>query len=198
MSDVPVDIGDLLDTFLEVVPTVVIAIATIVIGYVLAYVAGQAVRSVLSGVGTDRSAGLSGLKPSVIAGKITQALIFAIVAILAIQIMADGGAFGGLDFIRDYGIRFVLGVVIMFCGAFLADMASTALARWLRGGVCLPEETDPTRDLVFLGLITAVVLMGLGIMLLDSLPVLMIYLAFLVIGVAVILLGSRRRLCRSV
>ncbi len=198
MSDVPVSIGDLLDTFLEVVPTVVTAIATIIIGYVLAYVAGQAVQSVFSGVGADRPAGLSELKPSVIAGKITQALIFAIVAILAIQIMADGGTFVGLSFIRDYGIRFVLGIVIMFCGAFLADMASAALARWLHGGVCVSEETDPTRDLVFLGLITAVVLMGLGIMLLDSLPVLMIYLAFLVIGVAVILLGSRRRLCRSV
>lgn len=197
MPDVPADIGDLMDIFLDVVPTVVTAIATIIIGYVLAYVAGQAVRSVFSGIGSDRPAGLSGLKPSVIAGKITQALLFAIVAILAIQIMADGGAFLGLDFIKDYGIRFVLGIAIMFCGAFLADLTSSALARWLHGGVCLSTETDPTRDLVFLGLITAVVLMGLGIMLLDSLPVMMIYLAFLAIGVAVILLGSRRRLCRT-
>ena len=85
----------------------------------------------------------------------------------------------------------------MFCGAFLADLASATLARWLRGGVCLPEETDPTRDLVFLGLITAVVLMGMGITLLDSLPVLIIYLAFLAIGSAVILLGWRRKLCRA-
>ncbi len=196
MADVPAQIDDLLETFLEVVPTVVTAIATIIIGYILAYVAGQAVRSVFSGIGEDRPIGLSGLRPSVIAGKITQALFFAFVAILAIQIMSDGGAFKGLSFIRNYGIRFVLGIVIMFCGAFLADLASAALARWLHGGVCLPEETDPTRDLVFLGLITAVVLMGLGIMLLDSLPVLVVYLAFLVIGVVVILLGSRRRLCR--
>lgn len=197
MTDVPVIIGDLLGNFLDIVPTVVTAIATIIIGYVLAYVTGQAVQSVFSGIGADRPTGLSGLKPSVMAGKIAQALVFAFVTILAIQIMSDGGAFAGFSFIGDYGVRFVLGITILFCGAFLADLASATLARWLRGGVCLPEETDPTRDLVFLGLITAVVLMGMGITLLDSLPVLIIYLAFLAIGSAVILLGWRRRLCRA-
>jgi hypothetical protein len=199
MADLPGDLGVFLDTFLETVSSIMMALLTLIIGYILAYVAGEMVREVCCRIGRDRPAGISGLKPSVIAGKIAKALVFAFAAILAIGMLVDDGWFGeGRPFIEETGIRLVLGLLIMFIGAFLADVASSVVARWLHGGACISEETDPTKDLVFLGLIVSVVLVGLGIMLMDSPAVLLIYLAFLIIGVALILMETRHKMCRKI
>ncbi len=199
MADIPVEIDAWLDIILDTVPSIILAVVTLIIGYILAYVAGEMVREVFCRIGHDRAAGISGLKPSVMAGKIAKALVFAIAAILAIQLLAEAELFGdGQAAVEAYGIRFILGLLIMFVGAFLADITSSVVARWLHGGVCSSEETDPTRELVFLGLIVSVVLVGLGIMLVDSLVVLLMFLAFLVIGVILILAETRRKMCRKV
>lgn len=184
-----------LDTLLEVVSAAILAMATIIIGYVLGYVAGQAVREAMSGMRRDRPTRLYGLRPSVIAGKITKASVFAIMTIVAIRTMAEGGEFLGLSFLWG---RSLLGVIMVFIGAFMSDLASVALAGWVRGGACLPEDTDPTRELIFLGLMIAVVLAGLGVLLLESLLALIIYSSLLVGAVVSTLLASRRRMCRGV
>ena len=187
------------DILLDAVPTIILAMVTLIIGYILAYAVGEMVREICCRIGRDRATGISGLKPSVMAGKTAKALVFAIAAVMAIQMLADGGLFGdGPAMVEDHGVRFIIGLLIMFVGAFLADIASSAVARWLRRGACTPEETDPTRDLVFLGLIVLVVLVGLGIMLVDSVMVLLMFLAFLVIGVVLILLETRRKMRRKV
>lgn len=195
MADFPGEIGAWLDILLDTIPTIIIAIVTLIIGFILAYVAGEMVREVFGRIGRDRATGRSGPKHSVMAGKIAKALVFAVVAISAIQLLAELGPFGEWQAtVENYGIRFVLGLLVMFVGAFLSDIASPTLACWLHGGACISEETDPTRELVFLGLIVSVVLVGLGIMIVDSLAVLMIFLATLVIGVTLVLLESRRRM----
>jgi len=187
------------DILLDTVPSILLAIVTLIIGYILAYVAGEMVREVFGRFGKDTETGGSAPRPSVMAGKIAKALVFAIAAILAIQTLAQGRLFGdGQAVVDDYGVRFILGLMIMFVGALLSDLASSAVAHWLHGGVCSSEETDPTRELVYMGLIVSVVLIGLGIMLVDSMALLLIFLAFLVIGVVLILMGTRRRICRKV
>lgn len=199
MADVPGDLDAWLDYIVDAVPIVLMAIVTLIIGYILAYVAGELVREIFCRAGRDRPVGISGLKPSVAAGKMAKALVFAFAAILAIQMLANGGVFGdGRPLIEDYSVRMVLGLLTMFVGAFLADIASATVARWLHGGACVSEDTDPTRELVFLGLIVSVVLVGLGMMLLDNLTVLLMFLAFLVIGVVLILWEARRKMCRKV
>ncbi len=195
MADVPGEIGAWLDILLDTIPTIIIATATLIIGVILAYVAGEMVREVCCRIGRDRATGRSGPKHSVMAGKIAKALVFAVAAILAIQLLAELGPFGEWQAtVENYGIRFILGLLIMFVGAFLSDVASPTLACWLHWGACISGETDPTRELVFLGLTVSVVLVGLGIMFVDSPAVLMIFLAFLVIGVTLVLLESRRRM----
>lgn len=197
MTDAPIDAGAWLDLVLEVAPTLVLAVSTLIVGYILAYVAGEIVRGTFSRIGKDEVAGTSGLRTSVVAGKITKALVFAIGAVLAFDTLSDLDVFSGEgDRFLDYGARLVVGLLIMFVGGFLADLASAAVARWLHGGSCVTEETDPTRDLVFLGLITSVVLMGLGVMLLDSPAVMLMFLAFLAIGVVLISFEARRKICR--
>ncbi len=199
MADIPVEIDAWLDIILDTVPPIIMAVVTLIIGYILAYVAGEMVRELFSRIGRDRVTGKSGLKPSVVAGKIAKALVFAIAAILAIQLLAEAELFGDRQAAFEaYGIRFVLGLLIMFVGAFLSDITSSAVAQWLHGGVCSSEETDPTKELVFLGLIVSVVLVGLGIMLVDSIVVLLMFLAFLIIGVILILAETRRKMCRMV
>jgi len=199
MEGIPGEIGAWLDILLETVPTILIAIATLIIGYILAYVAGQMVREICCHFSGGRPTDIPGPRSSVIAGKIAKAMVFAIAAIISIQMVTDGGLFrDGEALVEDYAVRMVLGLLTMFVGAFLADIASSSIARWLRGGICLPEETDPPRDLVFLGLLVSVVLVGLGIMLLNNLVALLVFLAVLVIGVLTILLETRRKMCRKV
>ncbi|MHC1679947.1 MAG: hypothetical protein AB9860_01685 [Methanomassiliicoccales archaeon] len=196
------DIGDTdtwMDILLDTVPSILLALVTLIIGYILAYVAGEMVKEVFSRIGQDRETESPGSRPSVMAGKIAKALVFAIAAILAIQTLAQDELFGdGQAAVEDYGVRFFLGLMIMFVGAFLSDIASSTVARWLHGGVCSSEETDPTKELVFLGFLASVVLVGLGIVLVNSLAVLLIFLAFLIIGVVLILMESRRKICRKV
>jgi hypothetical protein len=199
MADVPGEIGVLEDILLDAVPTIILAMVTLIIGYILAYVVGEMVREICCRNGRDRATGMSGLKPSVVAGKIAKALVFAVAAILAIQMLADGGLFGNERvMVENYGIRVVLGLLIIFVGAFVADVVSSAVARWLRRGARVPEDTDPTRELVFLGLIISVMLVGLGVVLIDSLVVLLMFVAFLAIGVVLILLEARRKMWRKI
>jgi len=199
VAEIPVEIDAWREIILDTVPSILLALVTIIIGYILAYVAGEMVMELFSRIGRDRAMGISGLKPSVMAGKVAKAFVFAITAILAIQLLAEDELFGdGQAAIEAYGLRFVLGLLIMFVGAFLSDITSSVVANWLHGGVCSSEETDPTRELVFLGLIVSVVLVGLGIMLVNSLVVLLMFLAFLVIGVMLILAETRRKICRKV
>ncbi|NLX47400.1 MAG: hypothetical protein GXY70_04435 [Euryarchaeota archaeon] len=193
--DVPEEIEVLLDALLKTVPTILLSVVALIIGYILAYVAGDLVRRAFKRTWQDRPVGMSGLNLSVVAGKFAKALVFALAAILAIHILANGGAFGNQRvMVEDYGTRAVLAVLVMFVGAFVADMVSSTVALWLRRGASLPEEIDPTRDLVFLGLIVSVVLVGLGIVFMDNLAVLLMFLAFLAIGVLVILIETRRKM----
>lgn len=199
MADIPMEIDVWADIITDTVPSIILAVVTLIIGYILAYVAGEMVTELFSRIGRDRVTGRSTMKPSVMAGKIAKAMVFAVAAILAIQLLAEGQLFGdGQAAFEAYGTRFILGLLIMFVGAFLADITSSAVARWLHGGVCGPEETDPTKELVFLGLIVSIVLVGLGIMLVDSLLVLLMFLAFLVVGVILILAETRRKICRKI
>lgn len=189
--------GTWMDILFDTVPSILLAIVTLIIGYILAYVAGEMVREVFCRIGQDRETGGPAPRPSIMAGKIAKALVFAIAAILAIQTLAQGRLFGdGQAAVDDYGVRFILGLMIMFVGALLSDLASSAVAHWLHCGVCSSEETDPTRELVYIGLIVSVVLVGLGIMLVDSLVWLLMFNALLMIGVTLILLRFRRKMRR--
>jgi len=198
LADVPGEFGAWLDILLDTVPNVIIAIATLIIGFILAYVAGELVREVCCHFGRDRAVGISGSKVSMVAGKIAKALVFAISAVFAIDVLVDSGLFGdGGPLVENYAIRLVVGLLVMFVGAFLADLTAATVAKWLHGGSCELKETDPTRELVFLGIIVSVVMMGLGIMTVDSPAVLLIFLAFLVIGALMIFLQTRRKICRK-
>jgi hypothetical protein len=199
MADVPGEIGVLEDILLDAVPTIILAMVTLIIGYILAYVVGEMVRNICCRIGRDHSTGISGHKHSVMAGKIAKAMVFAIAAVMAIHMLADGGLFGeGQAVVENYGIRVVLGLLIIFVGVFMADVFSSTVARWLRRGARISEDTDPTRELVFLGLIISVMLVGLGVVLIDSLVVLLMFVAFLAIGVVLILLEARRKMWRKI
>jgi len=198
LADVPVEIGAWLGILLDTVPNVIIAIATLIIGFILAYAAGELVREVCCHFGRDRTVGISGSKVSIVAGKIAKALVFAIAAMFAIDALLDSGLLGdGGTLVENYAFRLVIGLLVIFVGAFVADLTAATAAKWLHGGSCELKETDPTKELVFLGLIVSVVMIGLGIMTVDSPVVLLIFLAFLVIGVIVIFLDTRRKICRK-
>jgi hypothetical protein len=189
----------MLDNIINTLPAILTAIVVIIIGYIVAIVVGKAVKRIVGKIGVQRTfdettAGKalksSGLElPNLISG-IVKAFIIVLSIVLAIQILNVGGTFGTyLLTIADYLPRLLGGILIITIGIVFADLLSSFIGKILRPmfPAAKAEIADMLKNLLFIGLIAFILLLGLNTMLLSGSTLYSLILGFVVIGAGIFL-----------
>ncbi len=199
MVDLLDELSTMWDSFLVAVPAILAAVIVLIIGYLVAWVAGKIIKKVVQKAGlerffnqtaTGRAFLSSGLYASNLASLLVMAFVMIFFIILAIQVLDMSGVFGEyLNGLADYLPRVFIGVLVLILGAFFADFLSSFIGRIVRP--MFPEGkqniAEMLKNLLFIGLIAFVVLLALNILLLTGALVYTLVLGFVIIGVGILL-----------
>jgi hypothetical protein len=189
----------MLNNIINALPAIIAAIVVLIIGYVIAILVSKAVKRVVGKYGIEKTfegstlgQGLksSGLDLSNLAGGIVQAFVIILSIVLAIQILNIGGTFGTyLSTIADYLPRLLGGILIVTLGLVFVDLLSSYIGRIMRPmfPAAKAEMADMLKNLLFIGLIAFILLLGLNTMLLSGSTVYPLILGFVIIGAGIIL-----------
>jgi hypothetical protein len=190
----------MLDNIINALPAIVAAIVVLVIGYVVAIFVAKAVKRVVGRVGVQKTfeettvgkaAKSSGSDMSNLTGEIVKIFIIILAIVLAIQILDIGGTFGStyLSTIVDYLPRLLSGILIIALGLVLVDLLSTFIGKILRPmfPAAKAEMADMLKNLLFIGLIAFILLLGLNTMLLSGNTIYPLILGFVIIGAGIFL-----------
>lgn len=189
----------MLDNIINTLPAILTAIAVIAIGYVIAILVGKAVKRVVGKTSVQKALNEStagkALKssdlevPNLIVG-IVKAFIIVLSIVLAIQILNVGGTFGPyLSTVADYLPRLLGGILIIAIGIIFADLLSTFIGKILRPmfPTAKAEMADMLKNLLFIGLIAFILLLGLNTMLLSGSTLYSLILGFVIIAAGIFL-----------
>ncbi len=199
MVDLVDELSTMWDDFLLAVPAILAAIIVLIIGLLVAWVAGKIIKMVVRKVGlerffnqtaTGRAFLSSGLYASNLASMLVMAFVMIFFIVLSIQVLDMSGIFG--DYLTDlanYLPKVFVGVLVLVLGAFFADFLSSFIGRIVRP--MFPEGkqniAEMLKNLLFIGLIAFVVLLALNVMLLTGALVYTLVLGFVIIGVGILL-----------
>jgi len=189
----------MLNNIINALPAIIAAIVVLIIGYVVAIFVSKAVKRVVGKYGVEKtfegsslgkSFKSSGLDLSNLAGGIVKAFIIILAIVLAIQILNIGGTFGTyLSTIADYLPRLLGGILIITLGLVFVDLLSTFIGKVMRPmfPAAKAEMADMLKNLLFIGLIAFILLLGLNTMLLSGSTIYPLILGFVIIGAGIIL-----------
>ncbi|HPR98222.1 MAG TPA: hypothetical protein PLC39_02850 [Methanomassiliicoccales archaeon] len=199
MVDLVDELSTMWDDFLLAVPAILAAIIVLIIGLLVAWVAGKIIKMVVRKVGlerffnqtaTGRAFLSSGLYASNLASMLVMAFVMIFFIVLSIQVLDMSGIFGDyLTGLANYLPKVFVGVLVLVLGAFFADFLSSFIGRIVRP--MFPEGkqniAEMLKNLLFIGLIAFVVLLALNVMLLTGALVYTLVLGFVIIGVGILL-----------
>jgi hypothetical protein len=187
------------DNIINALPAIVAAIVVLIIGYVVAIIVAKAVKRVVRRIGVEKTfeestvgtaVKSSGSDMSNLTGEIVKIFIIILAIVLAIQILNIGGTFGTyLSTIADYLPRLLGGILIIALGLVLVDLLSTIIGKILRPmfPTAKAEMADMLKNLLFIGLIAFILLLGLNTMLLSGNTIYPLILGFVIIGAGIFL-----------
>ncbi len=197
------DFAELLITILtdiiKAMPIILGVIIIILIGYAVASLAGKAANKVIEKIGIERSFERTitgktfrsaGLDLSSFIGTIIKAFIIILSVSLAVEISNISGTIGDyLSIMANYLPRLPGGIIVIVFGIMLADFLSTSAGRILRVlfSEAKHEIDNMLENLLLIGLIAFVILLGLDTMLLPGNIIYPLILGFVIIGAGVVL-----------
>ncbi len=197
MVDIMNMLSNMLQNIINAIPSVIAAIVVVIIGYVVGSVVGKAVNKIVEKVGIEKtfdqtSSGkafrASGLDLSNLVGGIVKAFIIVLSIVLAVQILNIGGTFGAyLVDVANYLPRLLGGILIIILGSVFVEFLTSFIGRIIRPifPAAKVEIADMLRNLLLIGLIAFILLLGLDTMLLSGSTVYPLILGFVIIAAGI-------------
>jgi hypothetical protein len=197
MATIEEGINDMVNSIIAAIPSILGAILVLIIGIVVGIVIGKAINKIVEKFGIERafdrtdvgrSFKASGFDLSNIVGWFVTAFIVVLTIVWAIEILNVGGTFGVyLLQIADYLPRLLAGILIIILGVVFADLLATFIGKTIRPMFAANkgEMADMLKNLLFIGLIAFVLLLGFDTMLLSGSLIYPLILGFVIIGVGI-------------
>ncbi|HUT26922.1 MAG TPA: hypothetical protein VMW85_02600 [Methanomassiliicoccales archaeon] len=199
MVDLVAELENVLESIIDAIPAVIAAIIVLIIGYFIGTLVGKAVNKIVQRMGvertfdqttTGRAFRSAGLDLSNFIGGVVRAFIVILAVVLAIEILALGGALGNyLTDVAAYLPRLLAGILIIILGTVFVEVLTSFIGKII--SPMFPEAkveiADMLKNLLFIGLIAFILLLALDTMLLSGETVYPLILGFVIIGAGILL-----------
>ena len=186
-------------SIVNALPSIIFAIIVVILGIVIGILAGKLAKTVIKKSGVEKTfdktiAGnafkSSGLSLSRIVEGSVIAFITIVGIILAIQILSIGGTVGNyLALTAGYLPQLLGGIVLVVFGLVLVELLASFIGNMIKP--MFPEAkaniADMLKNLLLIGLIAFILLLGLNVMLLSGTIIYPLILGFVIIAAGIAL-----------